>query len=549
MIRSYHLEMYRFAETCEKIAATTKKLEKERILAGYLHSLNDEELPVAAIFMSGSPFALREQHSTNTGFAVFRDALHELEPRAIEEFGPALLQTGDPGTAVFEVLTAGNHNVTPTLRLNEVRNYYYKLGQTGTLQKKRTLTLEILQRATPLEAKYITKILLGGMRIGLQESLVESSIAKAFSRTLKSVQLANMLIGDIGQCALMARTGTLDQAQMQLLHPMKPMLASAEEDVSKILAYMNGAGLAEDKYDGIRAQIHKLESQIRIYSRDLDDITASFPDVVDAISKIQGSFLMDGEIVPFRNDQILSFGELQLRLGRKLLAREILEAVPCKYFAFDLLFMNGELLLFQPLTLRKNRLFQLWEQNLNAFLPSTSKIVQEATELEEAFEAARSRNNEGLVIKHPDSTYSPGKRGKAWLKLKRTLVSLDVVVVAAEYGHGKRAGILSDYTFAVQHKGELLTIGKAYSGITDVELQQLSTLFHEISLGSRGYYHPVKPEVVLEVTFDRINRSNRHSSGFALRFPRIKRIRWDKKPQDIDTLETVESLYKTHFST
>jgi ATP-dependent DNA ligase I len=386
------------------------------------------------------------------------------------------------------------------------------------------------------------------MRIGLQESLVESSIAKAFDRQLKSVQLANMLIGDIGQTALMAHAGTLDQAQMQLLHPIKPMLASAEEDVSKILDYMDGAGLAEDKYDGIRAQIHKQENEIKIYSRDLDDITGSFPDIVGAIAKVDGSFLMDGEIVPYRDDQILSFAELQLRLGRKILTPEILNAVPCKYFAFDLLFMNGELLLFQPLTLRKNRLFQLWEQNPNCFLPSTSKIVQEVAALEEAFEGARSRNNEGLVIKHPDSVYSPGKRGKSWLKLKRTLASLDVVVVAAEYGHGKRAGLLSDYTFAVQNNGELLTIGKAYSGITDIELQQLSTLFHEISLGNRGYYHPVKPQVVFEVTFDRINRSNRHSSGFALRFPRIKRIRWDKRPEDIDTLETVESLFKTHFS-
>jgi len=540
--------MYEFAQTCEAIGATTKKLEKERILAEYLRSLTDEELPIAAIFMSGSPFALREQRITNTGFAVFRDALEELEPRAIEEFGTALLQTGDPGAAVFEVLkAAGDHNFEPTLQLNDVRKFYHDLGETGTQQKKRTLTREILQRATPLEAKYTTKILLGGMRIRLQESLVESSIAKAFDRPLKSVQLANMLIGDIGQTALMAHADTLDQAQMQLLHPIKPMLASAEEDVSKILDYMDGAGLAEDKYDGIRAQVHKQENEIRIYSRDLDDITASFPDIVEAIAKIDGSFLMDGEIVPYRADQILSFAELQLRLGRKILTPEILNTVPCKYFAFDLLFMNGELLLFQQLSLRKSRLFQLWEQNKDSFLPSTSRIVKEAAELEESFEGARSRNNEGLVIKHPESVYSPGKRGKSWLKLKRTLASLDVVVVAAEYGHGKRAGLLSDYTFAVQNNGELLTIGKAYSGVTDVELQQLSTLFHEISLGNRGYYHPVKPQVVFEVTFDRINRSNRHSSGFALRFPRIKRIRWDNKPADIDTLETVESLYSTHF--
>ncbi len=539
--------MYTFSETCEKIAATTKKLEKERILADYLHSLTDEDLRLAAIFMSGSPFALREQRTTNAGFAVVREALLEIAPHALEQFGSALLKTGDPGTAIFEVLKAGNHNVPASLRLLDVQAYYHALGETGSLIKKRAFTREILERSTPLEAKYITKILLGGMRIGLQESLVESSIAKAFNRTLKQVQFANMLIGDIGETALMARAGKLDQAQMQLLHPIKPMLASPEEDVSKILEYMNGTGLAEDKYDGIRAQVHKDRDEIRIYSRDLDDITASFPDIVSAIAKIPGSFLMDGEIVPYRDEQILSFAELQIRLGRKLIAKEILEAVPTRYFAFDLLYIEGDLLIFLPLTQRKSRLFSLWEENQNSFSPSTSKIVQNPQSLEESFEGARDRNNEGLVIKHPDSTYSPGKRGKTWLKLKRTLATLDVVVVAAEYGHGKRAGVLSDYTFAVQHKGELLTIGKAYSGITDVEMQQLSSLFHEISSGNRGYYHQVKPQVVLEVTFDRINRSDRHSSGFALRFPRIKRIRWDKKPDEIDTLETVENLHKTHF--
>jgi DNA ligase-1 len=539
--------MLTFSETCEKIAATTKKLEKERILAGYLQSLIKEDLAIAAVFMSGSPFALREQRTTSAGFAVVRDALLEIAPNAVEKFGEALLQTGDPGAAVAQILEASGHNVRASLHLKEVQDYYHKLGETGSLIKKRIYTTEILRRATPLEAKYITKILIGGMRIGLQESLVESSIAKAFQQPLKQVQLANMLIGDIGETALMARDGKLDRARMQLLHPIKPMLASPEEDVSKILEYMNGTGLAEDKYDGIRAQIHKDANEIRIYSRDLDDITASFPDVVAAMSQVEGSFLMDGEIVPYRDDQILSFAELQIRLGRKLIAKEILEAVPARYFAFDILYINGELLLSQPLTQRKSHLFNLWKVNQTSFSPSTSRIVQNTQALEEAFEAARIRNNEGLVIKHPDSAYTPGKRGKSWLKLKRTLATLDVVVVAAEYGHGKRAGVLSDYTFAVQHKGELLTIGKAYSGITDAELQQLSSLFHEISLGNRGYYHPVKPHVVLEVTFDRINRSDRHSSGFALRFPRIKRIRWDKKPEEIDTLETVENLHKNHF--
>jgi DNA ligase-1 len=353
-----------------------------------------------------------------------------------------------------------------------------------------------------------------------------------------------MLLGDIGECAIFARYARLEDARMQLLHPIKPMLASVEEDPAKILNYMDGHGLAEDKYDGIRAQIHKENETVKIFSRDLDDITRSFPDVVEKMSALPLSFLMDGEIVPYKEGRILSFALLQNRLGRKVLAPEILEQIPCRYFAFDLLFLDENLLLDLPLIARRERLRQMLTQHPELISVSEQRTIQTIDELEGCFEASRSRNNEGLVIKQPDSPYKPGKRGKSWLKLKRALVTLDVVVIAAEYGHGKRAGLLSDYTFAVQDHGELLTIGKAYSGITDKELFQLSELFHKISIRDEGFLHVVPPQVVFEVTFDRINRSDRHTSGFALRFPRIKNIRWDKKPEEIDTLETVEKLYQ-----
>lgn len=538
--------MQKFSEVCEQIAATTKKLEKERILSGYLQSLNDEDVAVACIFLSGSPFALRDQRRLNTGFALLRDALLEMDPDLESKLGPALLKTGDPGEAIQELLAGKTHGPSPTLQ--DARSYFEGLSASSAGHNRRRLTVDILSKSSPVEAKYLIKILLGGMRIGLQESLVESSAAKAFGQPLATVQKANMLLGDIGETAVLARHGRLDQAKMRLLHPLKPMLASPEEDVEKILAAMNGEALAEDKYDGIRAQIHKQDSALKIYSRDLDDITASFPDVVQSLSAVQHSFLMDGEIVPFRDDRILGFADLQKRLGRKELPPELLASTPCRYFAFDLLFVDGRLLIEQPLRTRREELQHLQNANPAAFALSTQQAVRTTAEIETAFATSRSRNNEGLVIKAPDSLYTPGKRGKTWLKLKRALITLDVVVTRAEYGHGKRRGFLSDYTFAVQKDGELLEIGKAYSGITDEELNQLSRLFHEISIEQHGYYHRVRPQIVLEVTFDRINRSKRHSSGFALRFPRIKSIRWDKKPDEIDTLETVESLFRQHFA-
>ena len=538
--------MLRFAETCERVAATTRKLEKERILSEYLRGLDDQDLATAVRFFCGSPFALRDQRTLNTGFAAVRDALLELRPDWSDALGPALLRHGDAGDAVAELMQAGP--LRPAhLALRDAAAYYDRLTTSIAASERRRLTAEILGEASPLEAKYLLKILLGGMRIGLQEGLVESSVAKAFGAALAELQRANMMLGDLGECALLARQGRHGEARMRLMHPLKPMLASPEEDTAKILETMDGLGFAEDKYDGIRAMIHKEGPQIRIFSRDLDDITGSFPDIVRSLSAAQGVFLLDGEIVPFRDGRILTFGELQTRLGRKDLTQEILDAVPCRYFSFDVLYSDGMLLFSRPLRERKTVLESLNRSVPGAFSVSELRVVKSAEEIEAAFRASRERNNEGLVIKHPESGYTPGKRGKSWLKLKRALVTLDVVVVRAEYGHGKRRGLLSDYTFAVRHGERLLTIGKAYSGITDQELAQLSEHFHRNSLARHGHYHEVVPEIVLEVAFDRINRSNRHTSGFALRFPRIKQIRWDKKPDEIDTLETVEKLYAQHF--
>lgn len=537
--------MYKLSQTCEQIAATAKKLEKEKILSGYLDQLSDDDLSIACVFLSGTPFPLRDQRTTNAGYALLRDSLLKLYPESSERLEPLLLNTGDLGAAVEQLLQG--KTVSSGLTLKEVLSYFEELATSRSTQEKRDLTIDILKRASPLEAKYLIKVLLGGMRIGLQESLVESSIAKAFHQPLKAVQRANMLLGDIGECALLARRNQLSHARMRLLHPLKPMLASPEESVAKILEYVEGEGLAEDKYDGIRAQVHKQGYQIKIYSRDLDDITDSFPDVVNSLKSIPASCLFDGEIVACKDGKILSFAELQTRLGRKSLSKEILESVPCVYFAFDLLFYEGKLWMDEPLKKRRTELSKIQEAHPAGFFLSVQRVVRLPEEIESAFESSLKRNNEGLVIKHPDSFYAPGKRGKGWLKLKRALITLDVVVTSAEYGHGKRKGLLSDYTFAVRNGDHLLTIGKAYSGITDQELMQLSELFHRISIENRGFHHVVPPKVVLEVTFDRINRSRRHSSGFALRFPRIKRIRWDKNPEEIDTLETVEKLYNQHF--
>jgi DNA ligase-1 len=308
----------------------------------------------------------------------------------------------------------------------------------------------------------------------------------------------------------------------------------------------------EDKYDGIRAQLH-LDGEEgagpQLFSRDLNDITRSFPEVAAAAAGIGHRLVVDGELVPYRAGSVLDFASLQTRLGRVNPSAELLEQVPVVLVAFDLLHLDGEDLLETPLRERRRALDGL---NLPAltderFLYSHLATARNPDEVETHFDDARERRNEGLMVKDPDSSYQPGRRGLGWLKLKKALATLDCVVVGVEWGHGKRRDVLSDYTFAVRETDEpdarLLTIGKAYTGLTDAEIAAMTEHFKSITLRDFGRYRTVVPEVVVEVAFDRIQRSARHRSGFALRFPRIVRIRDDKAPAEIDVLATVERLH------
>jgi DNA ligase-1 len=301
--------------------------------------------------------------------------------------------------------------------------------------------------------------------------------------------------------------------------------------------------VVEEKYDGIRAEAHKSGSRVKIFSRTLDEVI-EFPELRDPLAAVPGEYIVDGEILAWHDAQPLPFTQLQKRLGRKNPSPLLMDEIPVRFVLFDLLYHDGELLLDQPLTERRRRLRQL-------FAPVQSKYLQLAPEkmcetreaLEESFRAALAAGHEGIVAKAPDSLYTPGRRGRFWFKLKEPFATLDVVVTAVEYGHGKRHGVLSDYTFAVRDGDRLLNVGKAYSGLTDAEIREFTDYFLRHTVEDEGYRRIVEPKVVLEVAFNNIQRSNRHESGFALRFPRILRIRQDKTPEQIDTLERVRELH------
>ena len=603
--------MQQLAETCERIAATTKKLEKTAMVADYLRSRTIDDAAISAVFLSGRAFPAFDERTLQIGgsalwkIVVEMAARQSLSDESVEKQLPRRLkpsrddknekpngtpegvplqnrgaatlmaayrERGDLGAAAADVLA--RHSPTEsTVTLAEVRAAFDEIAETRTAAAKSLLLKSLLEQATALEAKYILKIITGELRIGLKESLVEEAIAKAYDEPLERVQRANMLLGDIGGTLRLAAERRLEQARMRLFHPMGFMLASPAADAEEAFQYFEHA-LVEDKYDGIRAQAHCGGGQVRLFSRTLDEVTGSFPELVPALSEFAGDVILDGEIVAWRDNpeggHAMPFSEIQKRLGRKQVSEKMMAEVPVAYVVFDVMFAGGELTLDKPLTERTailDRVFGLANrvgphpvvkaQGSLLFEPEIAEAGTESgwvirapamradspQQLEQYFEQAMARGNEGLMIKDLESPYMPGRRGRWWLKLKRELATLDVVVTAAEFGHGKRIHVLSDYTFAVRKGEELVNIGKAYSGLTDKEIAELTEWFLAHTTADHGHLREVEPKIVLEVAFNAIMRSGRHDSGFALRFPRIVRVREDKLPSEIDTIEEVERIY------
>jgi DNA ligase 1 len=571
--------MRKFAEACERIAGTTKKLEKIVIVADFLKSSPPEQASVAAVFLSGRPFPMWEETTLQVGGKLLWQVVEKLSRKSAQELTAAYRKHGDLGAVAAEVLSLPSGN-RRDLNLFEVQDGFRRIAAARGSTAKSPRVRELLSRVTPLEAKYIVKIVTGDLRIGLKESLVEEAIAKAYGGKLSEVQRANMLLGDIGETLQLAAKGSLEGAglsnvKMRLFHPLGFMLASPAQTAEEALSYFENA-LVEDKYDGIRAQAHCSGGEVRIFSRTRDEITESFPELPDALAGLPQDAILDGEIVAWsylaaesgEAGRALPFSALQQRLGRKKVSDQMMRRVPVAYLVFDVLYAGGELLIDRPLRERAKMLDELLAAPriptqaryagaqgrlmLESAEPAIAAQVFRAPvfrasspqELDQLFEAAQARGNEGLMIKDPESAYTPGRRGKSWLKLKRELATLDVVVTAVEYGHGKRIGVLSDYTFAVRDGERLLNIGKAYSGLTDAEIAEMTKWFLEHSIEDQGFRLIVEPKIVLEVAFNNMMRSDRHDSGYALRFPRIVRLRPDKLPEDADTIERVREIYE-----
>ncbi|MGC9990809.1 MAG: ATP-dependent DNA ligase [Candidatus Cybelea sp.] len=550
--------MERFALTAQRIASTPGKLEKVAALASYFRSLDDADLVAAARFFTGNPFAARDRRTLSVGGRAIVEVAQRVWGFDDTAVGLSYRATGDLGAALGPLVRPPVDSMLFRDRLTPATLdvLFGEIAEASgkRANRRREAVLERILRACDdsLVATYVIKIITGDLRVGLREGLVLDAIAAAFDADAAAVRRGLMACGDVGVVALAAKHGTLDELRVEYGTPIGFMLATPIPYGQTYAELAGEAWLLEDKYDGIRVQAHLRAGSVTLFSRRLNDVSVAYPEVTAELAALSRDAIFDGEIVAMREERVQPFRTLQARLQRKVVDESLRAEVPVAYIVFDLLALDGDLLIDEPLTARREQLANLFVAGPHVKLSPLERLEEPAPErVNERFEAARARGNEGLMLKRADAPYLPGRRGKWWLKLKRELSTLDVVVVAVEWGHGKRSGVLSDYTFAVRGKrGELLTIGKAYSGLTDAEIAALTPWFlaHRLPVEhrrakARSHEIPVEPRIVLEVAFDVIAQSDLHESGFSLRFPRIVRIRDDKPPDEIDTIGRVAEIH------
>jgi DNA ligase 1 len=537
--------MLDFARAAAAVGATSATSEKARILAGYFRTLEDDDLRRAAVFMSGRAFSPSQRRTLGLGWQTLSKVIESISGRDAAELSAIFRKHSDIGDWAGEALEGRTR--PEAVSLAEFEQALEEIRTARGARKAQPLEA-LCRRLHPEAARFAVKVISGEMRIGLSEGLVEAAIAGAFDLPVTKVKKIHLITGDIGETAVRCKRGELETSTVSLFQPVRFMLASPVETAAEAFARMGAEEVwTEEKYDGVRCQLHHDDGRVELFSRDLKETTAAFPELAEAAPQLGHAVLFDGEVLAHRDGKVLRFFELQHRLGRKKVTDDLRREVPVVLVIFDLLYLDGRSLLDEPLEVRRRLL-----EGLGVEPPFLLARLEKATspdDLDRIFADTRERGHEGLMVKDPLSPYMPGRRGLAWLKLKRPLATLDVVVTAVEWGHGKRKGVLSDYTFAVKDAtmGKLVNVGKAYTGLTDAEIATMTGHFKAIALEDVGWGYAVKPEIVLEVAFDSIQHSNRHASGFALRFPRIVRIRDDKPLEEIDTLERVEELYEKYF--
>jgi DNA ligase-1 len=539
----------------EELERTTSRLELANLLAEFLQKLDPAEIPPALRLTIGQVFPEWDGRALNLSWKAAMKVVGGLVSPTGADREIIFAEAEDTGEAVRMLLERARLEPPqpPPLSILDVYRTFEEIAAatgSGSRQRKEGLLQGLLLRAAPVEAKYIVKDVIAEMRHGVGEGIMLEAIAQAAAVQPRLVRRANMLWGDLGEVALVALTeeeAALKQATVRLFRPLKPMLAQIAEDLAEAFERYQGRVALEYKLDGARVQIHKRDDEVKIYSRQLADVTASLPDVVEEIrSGLQANeAIVEGEAVAVdAQGHPLPFQHLMRRFRRVHDVATMVQEIPLQLHLFDLLYVDGHDLIDTPCEKR-------W-QALEAIVGTLSlvpRLIPQTVEEGERFaEQAYRAGHEGVMAKDLTSKYTPGVRGKAWLKLKHVL-SLDLVIVAADWGYGRRHGWLSNYHLAARDErtGEYLEVGKTFKGPTDEEFQEMTRRLLALERSRRGGTIFVEPRVVVEVLFNELQESSQYKSGLALRFARIARVREDKSPVEADTIQTLRQLYERQF--
>jgi len=552
-------EFRSLAELCEKLGGTTKRTLMVDYVADFLKQLHAEEVEPAVSMILGRPFPKWDQRVLEVSWATLSDIIKRLTNVDWKDFREAFSRTGDIGAATKIVFEASKVRRQATLfekplTVLEVRHTFENIAEaagSGSRERKERLVETLLSAATPLEAKYVVKVLIGEMRTGFHEGLMELAVSKAFDIPLEAVQTASMLTGDIGEVAWIAKTRgkeSILKIGFKVFRPIKPMMAQMASDVNEALKEAGGEMAFEYKLDGARIQIHKSNDEVRVFSRRLTDVTESLPEVVQLVKEEVKAeqAILDGEVIAVGEEKSpLLFQHVMRRFRRVHGIDEMSKQIPVELQLFDVLYLNGQSQTDLPYTERRKKLAEIVGN-----IPLTNQIVtKNPTEAEQFLKEALDNGHEGLVAKKLDSPYTPGIRGKRWFKIKRILEPLDLVIVAAEWGYGRRHNWLSDYYLAAQNPEtrKFMIVGKTFKGLTDREIIDMTQRLKELTIREEPHRVVVVPKIVVEVAYNEVQKSPKYECGMALRFARITRIRDDKTPEEADTIQKVKEIYEKQY--
>ena len=543
-----------FAELCGKVESVSGSLEKIDLASAFLSHLDEAELAVASNFIMGVVFAPSSDLVLGVGPSILYEALARACGCGSEKISEMLRATGDPGLvaamAAEKKRPIGFAAFTEidALSISDVYSRFLAVAHASgkKSQDAKVKNLQFLfSQASPLEARYIARLAIEDMRIGIGEGGARDAVAKAFSRPAEDVERSYNLTNDMGLVAVSAKRGTLSELGVMLNHPIKMMLAQLSEGIPAAMQEL-GTAAVEWKYDGARVQIHKDGQKVRIFTRRLENVTASLPEIVSAArTQIRAkNAILDGEAVAIGKDgRPVAFQQILKRFRRKYDVEKLAAQIPLRLFLFDIIYLEDRSVVDLPLTQRRKL---LQETAADPTLLADQVLTGDPNEVENIYRRALDAGHEGLMLKNPSSVYAPGKRGKNWLKIKPVMETLDLVVIGAKWGEGRRASFLGSYRLGCMETetGRILDVGWVATGLTDEALSDLTDMFREMIVVQKGMEVELKPAVIFEVAYEEIQKSPNYSSGFALRFPRLVTVRDDKSLDEADTIERVTSLYK-----